>query len=86
MRRAAIRTYWGHDPFVPSYTDYDGAFCRVFTRAEVAGEPWDRDRDHMVGNGRARGDVDLVRLYSNVMGFSRYITFDDKDINTETRR
>ncbi len=39
--------------------------------------------DHMVGNVELGKMNEWAEWYSKVMGFSRYITFDDKDISTE---
>lgn len=63
---------------------YSGPFLPGFTAQEVAGEEVGIQLvDHIVGN------VELGRMnywcdfYRDVMGFERYITFDDKDISTE---
>ena len=39
--------------------------------------------DHIVGNVELGKMNEWAEWYSKVMGFSRYITFDDKDISTE---
>src|SRR5204863_7405229 len=39
--------------------------------------------DHIVGNVELGKMNVWAEFYSKVMGFSRYITFDDKDISTE---
>jgi 4-hydroxyphenylpyruvate dioxygenase len=84
VRRAAIRTYGDTIHSFLSYKEYDGAFLPGFTRAEVPGEPVGIVTvDHMVGNVELGAMSTWCEWYSNVMGFSRYITFDDKDINTE---
>ena len=42
--------------------------------------------DHVVGNVEL-GKMDYwADWYSNVLGFKRFISFDDKDINTEYSR
>jgi 4-hydroxyphenylpyruvate dioxygenase len=63
---------------------YSGPFLPGFVAQEVAGEEVGIQLvDHIVGN------VELVKMnywcdfYHDVMGFERYITFDDKDISTE---
>ena len=84
VRRAAIRTYGDTIHSFLSYTGYDGAFLPGFTPAEIPGEPVGIAAvDHMVGNVELGAMSTWCEWYSNVMGFSRYITFDDKDINTE---
>jgi 4-hydroxyphenylpyruvate dioxygenase len=84
VRRAAIRTYGDTIHSFLSYKEYDGVFLPGFTRAEVPGEPVGIVTvDHMVGNVELGAMSTWCEWYSNVMGFSRYITFDDKDINTE---
>ncbi len=84
VRRAAIHTYGDTIHSLISYKDYRGPFLPSFESAEVAGETAGLLLvDHIVGN------VELGKMnvwadwYSKVMGFSRYITFDDKDISTE---
>ena len=84
IRRAAIRTYGDTIHSFISYTGYDGAFLPGFAAAEIAGEPVGIAAvDHMVGNVELGAMNTWCEWYSKVMGFSRYITFDDKDINTE---
>jgi len=84
VRHAAIATY-GHTihSFV-SYRDYRGPFLPGYVEQALPGRDAGLLRiDHMVGN------VELGRMnhwadwYSRVLGFSRYISFDDKDISTE---
>ncbi|NNE99369.1 MAG: 4-hydroxyphenylpyruvate dioxygenase [Pyrinomonadaceae bacterium] len=64
--------------------NYSGPFLPTFTEQIVAGEEVGIVLvDHIVGN------VELGKMnywcdyYRDVMGFERYITFDDKDISTE---
>ncbi len=84
VRRASVHTYGDTLHTFLSYKDYRGAFLPGYQAAEIKGD--DAGLlvvDHIVGN------VELGRMnvwaewYSKVMGFSRYITFDDKDISTE---
>jgi len=84
IRRAAIRTYGDTIHSLISYDGYSGPFLPGFQAAEAPGREAGILRiDHIVGN------VDLGRMnvwadwYANVMGFHRYINFDDKDISTE---
>jgi 4-hydroxyphenylpyruvate dioxygenase len=84
VRRAAIRTYGDTIHSLISYPAYEGAFLPGFTAAEIAGESVGIAAvDHMVGNVELGAMTQWCEWYSKVMGFSRYITFDDKDINTE---
>ncbi|MFP5246821.1 MAG: 4-hydroxyphenylpyruvate dioxygenase, partial [Thermoanaerobaculia bacterium] len=84
IRRAAIRTYGDTIHSFISYKDYDGAFLPGYIGAEVQGEPTGIAAvDHIVGNVELGAMSVWCEFYSKVMGFSRYITFDDKDINTE---
>ncbi|MCM2315547.1 MAG: 4-hydroxyphenylpyruvate dioxygenase [Thermoanaerobaculia bacterium] len=84
MRHASIRTYGDTIHSFISSKGYSGEFLPGFMPAPIAGTPTGIVMvDHMVGN------VELGRMnqwagwYQKVMGFSRYITFDDKDISTE---
>jgi len=84
VRRAAIRTYGDTIHSFLSYCEYDGVFLPGFEIAEVAGDPVGLVTvDHMVGNVELGAMHRWCEWYSKVMGFSRYITFDDKDISTE---
>jgi 4-hydroxyphenylpyruvate dioxygenase len=84
IRRAAIKTYGDTIHSFISYKGYEGPFLPGYTPADVAGEPVGIAAvDHMVGNVELGAMTQWCEFYSNVMGFSRYITFDDKDINTE---
>jgi len=84
VRRAAIKTYGDTIHSFLSYNDYDGAFLPGFVSAEIAGDPVGLAAvDHMVGNVELGAMHRWCEWYSKVMGFTRYITFDDKDISTE---
>jgi 4-hydroxyphenylpyruvate dioxygenase len=84
VRRAAIHTYGDTIHSFISYKDYEGAFLPGYERAEVAGESAGLlIVDHIVGNVELGKMNEWADFYSRVMGFSRYITFDDKDISTE---
>lgn len=84
VRHAAIHTYGDTIHSFVSYKDYKGAFLPGFQAAEVPGDSAGLLLvDHIVGNVEL-GQMNVwAEWYSNVMGFSRYITFDDKDISTE---
>jgi len=84
IRHAAIATYGHTIHSLVSYRDYRGPFLPGYAEQALPGRDAGLLRiDHMVGN------VELGRMshwadwYSRVLGFSRYISFDDKDISTE---
>ncbi len=84
VRRAAIKTYGDTIHSLISKGDYDGPFLPGYDVREVPGEEAGLLRiDHIVGN------VELGKMnvwadwYASVLGFKRYISFDDKDISTE---
>ena len=84
VRRAAIHTYGETIHSLISYKDYNGAFLPGYETAEIAGQPAGLLMiDHIVGNVELGKMNEWAEWYSKVMGFSRYITFDDKDISTE---
>jgi len=84
VRRAAIHTYGDTLHSFISYRDYRGPFLPGYQAADV---PNDAAGllivDHIVGNVELGKMNEWAEFYSKVMGFSRYITFDDKDISTE---
>jgi 4-hydroxyphenylpyruvate dioxygenase len=84
VRHSAIKTYGDTIHSFYSFRGYTGPFLPGYVSREVAGEDVGILRvDHMVGN------VELGKMnvwadwYSKVLGFARYISFDDKDISTE---
>jgi 4-hydroxyphenylpyruvate dioxygenase len=84
VRHAAIHTYGDTIHSFISYAGYDGPFLPGFAARHVAGDDIGLLRvDHIVGN------VDLGRMnewadwYTRVLGFGRFLSFDDKDISTE---
>ncbi len=82
--RAAVHTYGDTIHSLISYQGYKGPFLPGFTAAPVAGEGAGILRiDHIVGNVELGKMKYWADWYSNVFGFKRYITFDDKDISTE---
>ncbi|HYR28327.1 MAG TPA: 4-hydroxyphenylpyruvate dioxygenase [Thermoanaerobaculia bacterium] len=84
IRRAAIKTYGDTIHSFVSYKDYEGAFLPGYAAAEVEGDSVGIAAvDHCVGNVELGAMNKWCEWYSKVMGFSRYITFDDKDISTE---
>ncbi|MBX7171142.1 MAG: 4-hydroxyphenylpyruvate dioxygenase [Pyrinomonadaceae bacterium] len=63
---------------------YNGAFLPHFAPSEIKGkEVGIQLIDHIVGNVELGKMNHWADFYSNVLGFHRYITFDDKDISTE---
>src|ERR1043166_7947980 len=84
VRHASIHTYGDTLHSFISYKDYNGPFLPGFASAEVPGESAGLLlTDHIVGNVELGKMNVWAEWYSTVMGFSRYITFDDKDISTE---
>jgi 4-hydroxyphenylpyruvate dioxygenase len=84
VRRAAIRTYGETIHSFISYKDYLGPFLPGYQAAEIPSESAGLlIVDHVVGNVELGKMNEWAEFYSKVMGFSRYITFDDKDISTE---
>ncbi len=64
--------------------DYHGPFLPGFVSQEVEGEPTGIMMvDHIVGNVELGKMTHWCDFYRDVLGFFRYITFDDKDISTE---
>jgi 4-hydroxyphenylpyruvate dioxygenase len=84
IRRAAIHTYGDTVHSFLSYKNYSGPFLPGYRAADLPQESAGLLMvDHVVGNVEL-GKMDVwAEWYTNVMGFSRYITFDDKDISTE---
>jgi len=84
IRRASIHTYGDTVHSFISRRAYSGPFLPGFIAAPVAGEDAGIVRvDHCVGNVELGAMQTWADYYSNVLGFARYITFDDKDISTE---
>ncbi len=89
VRHSAIATYGDTIHSFISYNtnnghNYNGVFLPGFTAQDVAGEPTGIMMvDHIVGNVELGKMNEWCDFYRDVMGFFRYITFDDKDISTE---
>lgn len=65
-------------------TDYNGVFLPGFVSQEVEGDGVGlMIVDHIVGNVELGQMTRWCDFYRDVLGFFRYITFDDKDISTE---
>ncbi len=89
VRHASIATYGDTIHSFLSYNNnnghnYSGPFLPGFVAQEVAGEEVGIQLvDHIVGNVELGKMNFWCDFYRDVMGFERYITFDDKDISTE---
>jgi 4-hydroxyphenylpyruvate dioxygenase len=84
VRRAAIRTYGDTIHSFISFEGYTGPFLPGFLARPVPGEDAGILRvDHMVGNVELGRMNEWAEWYSRVLGFRRFISFDDKDISTE---
>jgi 4-hydroxyphenylpyruvate dioxygenase len=84
IRYAAIHTYGDTIHSLISYKDYSGPFLPGFVSASIAGDDAGILRiDHIVGNVELGQMEHWADFYSQVCGFHRYISFDDKDISTE---
>ncbi len=89
VRHAAIATYGDTIHSLISYNNnnghnYSGPFLPGFTAQEVAGDEVGIQLvDHIVGNVELGKMNYWCDFYRDVLGFFRYITFDDKDISTE---
>lgn len=89
VRRAAIKTYGDTIHSLISYNtnnghNYSGPFLPGFSEQKVEGDGVGVMLvDHIVGNVELGKMIHWCDYYRDVMGFERYITFDDKDISTE---
>jgi len=87
IRKAAIGTYGDTIHSLVSRVDYDGIFMPGFEERESPLNAVDpvgiQFVDHCVGNVEQGKMNDWVAFYRDVMGFTQYIHFDDKDISTE---
>jgi 4-hydroxyphenylpyruvate dioxygenase len=84
VRRAAVHTYGDTIHSLISYKDYKGPFLPGYAAAPVDGDDCGILRiDHIVGNVELGQMQHWADYYTEVFGFHRYITFDDKDISTE---
>lgn len=64
--------------------EYNGIFLPGFVEQTLEGEPTGIMMvDHIVGNVELGKMNEWCDFYRDVLGFFRYITFDDKDISTE---
>jgi 4-hydroxyphenylpyruvate dioxygenase len=82
VRHAAVQTYGDTLHSFYSCDDYRGPFLPGY--AATPGEAMNAGLllvDHIVGNVERMEE--WAEFYERVMGFERYVTFDDKDISTE---
>ncbi len=84
IRHAAIATYGDTIHSLISFGSYDGPFLPGYEAQVAPGADAGLLRiDHMVGNVELGAMNQWAEWYSRVLGFSRFISFDDKDISTE---
>ena len=84
VRRATIKTYGDTVHSLVSDKGYHGPFLPGYVESVVPTEDAGLLRfDHMVGNVELGKMVHWADWYSDVMGFERYIQFDDDQISTE---
>ena len=84
VRHAAIHTYGDTLHSFYSNVDYRGPFLPGFAARAGQGDDVGILRvDHIVGNVELGKMDEWAEWYSRVLGFTRYISFDDKDISTE---
>ena len=87
IRKAAIATYGDTIHSLVDRSEYDGIFMPGY---DTADSPLSNVKpvgvqyvDHCVGNVEKGKMNEWVDFYRDVMGFTQYIHFDDKDISTE---
>ncbi len=84
VRHAAIRAYGDTLHSFISRLDYSGPFLPGFVERQVPGNDIGLLRiDHIVGNVELGRMNEWAEWYRRVLGFERFISFDDKDISTE---
>ncbi len=87
IRKAAIATYGDTIHTLIDRSEYDGIFMPGFKAAESPLKNIEpvgiQYVDHCVGNVEKGRMNEWVDFYRDVMGFTQYIHFDDKDISTE---
>jgi len=87
IRKAAIATYGDTIHTLIDRSEYDGIFMPGFEPAESPLKNIEpvgvQYVDHCVGNVEKGKMNEWVDFYRDVMGFTQYIHFDDKDISTE---
>ncbi|MBP7568890.1 MAG: 4-hydroxyphenylpyruvate dioxygenase [Acidobacteria bacterium] len=84
VRRAAIKTYGDTIHSFISDAGYRGPFLPGYSERRVEGRDIGLLRvDHMVGNVELGKMNEWADWYHRVLGFERFVSFDDKDISTD---
>lgn len=84
VRRASICTYGDTLHSFIGRQGYEGTFLPRFEDAHVAEESTGLLKiDHIVGNVEDQQMNTWIDWYERVLGFDRFVSFDDKDISTE---
>ncbi len=86
VRMATIATYGDTVHTFVESKDYKGFFLPNFREIKedrLAKPVGLKHVDHVVGNVDWNQMEDTVNFYRNVFGFTRFVSFDDKDISTE---
>lgn len=84
VRHAAIHTYGDTIHSFISNVDYSGPFMPGFVERSAPGRDIGLLRvDHIVGNVEIGRMNEWADWYHRVLGFDRFISFDDKDISTD---
>jgi len=84
--KASIKTYGDTIHTFINRSEYEGVFMPGFVERENSAQTQScgvQFVDHIVGNVNWGGMNRWVDFYRDVMGFSQYIHFDDKDISTK---
>ena len=86
IRKAAIKTYGDVIHTFINRSEYNGIFLPGYAAKEStlkSSSVGIQFVDHCVGNVELGKMDDWVAFYRDVLGFTQYISFDDKDISTE---
>jgi 4-hydroxyphenylpyruvate dioxygenase len=84
VRRAAIRTFGEVVHSFLSTKEYDGPFLPGYVPLNKKGYGAGLlTIDHVVGNVEDRQMERWVQFYTDVLGFDKFVSYDDKDISTE---
>ena len=84
IRRASIKVYGDTVHSFISFKDYDGPFLPNYIASQRQGRDTGLLRlDHFVANVELGKMSEWEEWYKKIFGFSRFMTFDDKDISTE---
>jgi 4-hydroxyphenylpyruvate dioxygenase len=84
VRHAAISAYGDTIHSFISYKNYNGPFLPGFVSSEIEGQDLGIVRiDHIVANVELGAMDQLANWYRDTLGFTRFLSFDDKDISTE---